>query len=86
VPEISRFYGIVVRMYFEDHNPPHVHCEYSGQEALVDIRDGTPFSGQLRHRALAMVAEWVSLHRAELLDLWRRAQALEPLHAIDPLP
>jgi hypothetical protein len=86
MPEISRFYGIVIRMYFEDHNPPHFHAYYSGAEARVDIRSLALLSGSLPPRATGMVIEWASLHRAELLDLWEKARNLEPLHAVEPLP
>jgi hypothetical protein len=86
VPEISRFYGIVIRMYFGDHNPPHIHAEYSGQKARIDINTLGVFGGSLPARALGLAIEWTSLHREELLDLWQRARNLEPLHRIDPLP
>ena len=86
MPEISRFYGIVIRMYFEDHNPPHFHAHYAGREARVDIRSLAVISGSLPPRATGMVAEWAALHQGELLELWERARNLEPLHTIDPLP
>jgi hypothetical protein len=86
MPEISRFYGIVIRMFFDDHNPPHFHAEYAGREALVDIRRLVVISGELPRRAIAMTVEWASLHQQELLELWERARNLEPLHTIDPLP
>jgi len=86
MPEISRFYGIVIKMYFDDHNPPHLHAQYSGKEALIDIRTLAVISGRLPGRALGLVAEWVSLHQDELLQLWQRAKDLEPLHKIEPLP
>lgn len=86
MPEISRFYGIVIRMYFGDHNPPHIHAEYAGQEARIDINSLGVFGGRIPPRALGLAIEWTSLHRQELLDLWQRARNLEPLHRIDPLP
>ncbi len=86
VPEISRFYGIVIRMYFGDHNPPHIHAEYAGREARIDINTLAVFGGELTPRALGLAIEWASLHRQELLDLWQRARNLEPLHRIEPLP
>ena len=86
VPEISRFYGIVIRMDFKDHNPPHIHAEYAGQMARIDINTLAVFSGRAPPRALGLAIEWASLHRQELLDLWERARNLEPLHPIDPLP
>jgi len=86
MPEISRFYGIVIRMYWDDHNPPHLHAEYSGQEALMAIGTGAVIAGRLPARALGLVTEWTTLHREELLDLWQRAQDLQPLGKIEPLP
>lgn len=86
MPEISRFYGIVIKMYFNDHNPPHLHAQYSGSEALININTLAVISGRLPPRALGLVAEWSSLHQAELLALWQSARNLEPLHPIDPLP
>ena len=86
MPEISRFYGIVIKMYFDDHNPPHFHAQYSGNEVLININTLAVISGRLPARALGLVAEWASLHEAELLALWQRAKGLEPLHKIDPLP
>ena len=86
MPEISRFYGIVIRMYWDDHNPPHLHAEYSGDEALIDIATRAVIAGRLRPRALGLVTEWTTLHREELQALWRRARNLEPLGGIEPLP
>ncbi len=85
MPEISRFYGIIIRMYPGDHNPPHVHAFYAEQSAVIDIRTGAMISGALAPRATGLVSEWTSLHRDELIDLWARAQRLEPLHSIAPL-
>ncbi|MBI4481251.1 MAG: DUF4160 domain-containing protein [Acidobacteria bacterium] len=86
MPEISRFYGIVIKMYFDDHSPPHVHAQYAGHEALISINTLAVISGRLPARALGMVAEWASLHHEELLSLWEKAKNLEPLHKVDPLP
>ena len=86
MPEISRFYGIVIKMYFGDHPPPHFHAEYAEDTAVVDIRTLSIISGSLPPRATGLVAEWALLHRDELLELWQRAERLEPLHRIDPLP
>jgi hypothetical protein len=86
MPEISRFYGIVIRMYWDDHNPPHMHAEYSGDEALIDIATQAVIAGRLPPRAMGLVAEWTKLHRDELLALWQRAKRLEPLGRVEPLP
>lgn len=86
MPEISRFYGIVVKMYFRDHSPPHFHAEYSGSEMIVDIQSLSVLAGHLPARATRMVLEWAALHQVELADRWRSASAMQPLGRIDPLP
>jgi len=58
MPEICRFYGIVIKMYFDDHNPPHFHAEYAEHEALIDVNTLSVFSGRLPPRALGLVTEW----------------------------
>ena len=63
MPEISRFYGIVIRMYFADHAPPHFHAEYAEHEARVAIETLGLLSGQLPPRALGLVAEWATIHQ-----------------------
>ena len=85
VPEISRFFGIVIKMFFDDHNPPHFHAEYGESKGLVDIRSLSAFAGSLPPRVTGLVIEWAALHREELLDDWRRAEAQEALQKIDPL-
>jgi len=73
-------------MYFDDHNPPHFHAEYSGHEALIDVNTLGVFSGRLPARAHALVTEWANLHQKELLSDWQKAKSLEPLEKIEPLP
>lgn len=85
MPEISRFFGIVVKMFFDDHNPPHFHAEYGDDVALIDIRTLAVFSGHLSPRVLGLVIEWATLHRRELLEDWERAQSQEELRKIPPL-
>ena len=79
MPVIACFFGIYVRMYFDDHGPPHFHVEYQGHEALVGIASGEVFSGSLPRRAARLVQEWGLQHQAELMEDWRRASNLEPL-------
>jgi uncharacterized protein DUF4160 len=86
MPEIARFYGIVIRMYFNDHNPPHFHAMYGEHLALVNIHTLTVFGGHLPPRALSMVIEWATQHRDELLEDWDRAREHQALHRIEPLP
>jgi hypothetical protein len=85
MPEISRFLGIVIKMFFEDHQPPHFHAEYAGNRALVDIRTLAIFSGHLPPRATGLVIEWAFLHREELLADWERAANHQELLKIAPL-
>lgn len=84
MPVISRFYGILIAMYFNDHNPPHFHAKYSGYEALFDF-NGVVLDGELPRRACTFVQEWIDIHKVELEENWSRARAGEPLNPIDPL-
>lgn len=81
MPEISRFLGIVIKMFFDDHNPPHFHAEYGNDLALIDIRSLAVFSGRLSPR----VTGRATLHQQELLADWERAQAHQELQKIAPL-
>jgi hypothetical protein len=85
MPEISRFYGIIIRMYFADHNPPHFHAEYQGFKAEYDIQSLSIIAGELPKRAHALVLEWASLHRMELLNNWKLASKPDALKPIEPL-
>jgi len=86
MPEISRFYGIIVRMYFADHNPPHFHAYYGDASVEIDIVRLAVMAGEFPPRALALVLEWAALHQAELVALFNTAQQNQPIHKIDPLP
>lgn len=85
MPEISRFFGIVIRMYFLDHEPPHFHAKYGAFEVQVRIQPVGLLAGTFPARALALVVEWATLHQAELLENWRRLHTDEPPLRIDPL-
>ena len=85
MPEISRFFGIIIKMFFDDHNPPHFHAEYGDSEALIDIRSLTVFAGRLPPRVMGLIVEGATLHQQELLDDWGRAQAQQALQKIHPL-
>ena len=76
MPELCRFYGIVIQMYFGDHVPPHFHALYGGDEALVDIDSLAVVHGHLPPRAQGLVVEWASLRQAELREAWDRAKHL----------
>ena len=85
MPEISRFYGIVIRMYGLDHAPPHMHAVYAEHEALISIENIEVIRGSLPVRARRLVFEWAELHQDELRDAWHRARRLEPPGKIAPL-
>lgn len=85
MPEISRFFGIVIIMFYNDHAPPHFHARYGRDGALISIRDLAVLRGSLPPRALGLVMEWATLHRHELLEDWELARALAPLKPIAPL-
>jgi hypothetical protein len=84
MPVISRFYGILIAMYFNDHNPPHFHAKYAGYEALFGL-DGVLLEGELPNRAEKLVRDWLSLHQSELESNWQKAVNGEPLDYIAPL-
>ena len=85
MPEISRFYGIVVAMYWADHPRPHLHAEYAGVTARLEIGTGALLSGALPPRVLRLVRQWEAMHREELMVNWSRARSHEPLLPIAPL-
>jgi hypothetical protein len=85
MPELARFFGIVIKMFWDDHSPPHFHAFYAGEEALIDIHALSVFAGRLSPRALGLVVEWATLHQRELLEDWRRAERQQPLERIEPL-
>ena len=72
MPELSRFYGIVIRLHYEEkeHNPPHIHAKYGKEAASVDIETGEIVSGSLPSSARSLVKKWVLLHSQEIKDVW----------------
>ncbi len=86
MPELCRFYGIIIRMFWEDHPPPHFHAIYGKHEALIEILTSEIIAGSLPLGAHSLVRQWADLHRDELLDDWNLACALLPLQKIEPLP
>lgn len=85
MPEISRFFGIVIGMYYNDHAPPHFHVRYGAQKAVVCIDPLGLLAGRLSPKAGALVLEWAALHQAELMADWELARQQAPLNKIDPL-
>ena len=85
MPEISRFYGIVIAMFYNDHSPPHFHVRYGGQKAIIAIETLTVLQGTLLPRALGLVMEWAVLNKQGLIEDWKLAERHEPLKPIKPL-
>ena len=85
MPIISAFFGIIIRMYFDDHVPPHFHAEHAGQHATFDF-SGRLLAGSIRSAtARKLVRQWARAHEDELVENWNRAKKLQPLAQIAPL-
>lgn len=85
MPTISQFFGIVIRMFFDDHAPPHFHVEYNEYKAVIRLEPLALVEGKLPPRALGMVMEWADQHRPELLDAWSHCAAKQTPNKIAPL-
>ena len=85
MPEISRFFGTVVAMYYNDHPPPHFHVRHGSQRAVIEIESLSLSEGHLSPRVLGLVIEWASLHQDELLADWELARQQLPLNPVSPL-
>ena len=85
MPEISRFFGIVIRMFHDDHAPPHFHASYGEHEVLITIETLAVLRGRVPRRAHALILEWAALHRAELEADWELARKQQPLTPVAPL-
>ncbi len=85
MPEISRFFGIIIRMYYNDHAPPHFHAAYQEFSADFDIFTLERINGNLPQRAQQLVLEWADLHRSELKEDWELARSFCELKKIEPL-
>ena len=85
MPTISVFYGIVIQMFWQDHAPPHFHALYAEYEALIDLRDLRVMRGSLPRRAMALVLEWATEHRNELMEDWNLCNQLQTPKPIAPL-
>jgi len=85
MPEVSRFFGIIIRMYYNDHAPPHLHADYQGEKALFDF-SGNILRGRITSRAaIRLVREWIDAHVSELEHDWGLARAGRGLRPIEPL-
>lgn len=85
MPVISMFFGIIIRMYFDDHNPPHFHVEYQGRKALFDFKGNILKGGIQSKTATKLIREWIDLHEKELSQDWELAKRGKELKKIDPL-
>jgi hypothetical protein len=85
MPRISEFYGIIIEMYWSDHNPPHFHAKYGEHRAEINIRTLGVLKGRLPAKALALVVEWAALHQEDLFERWERARDHQPMEKIEPL-
>jgi hypothetical protein len=85
MPEISRFLGIIITMYYKYHPPPHFHVRYNQQKAIIDIENLSILEGKLSPRILGLVIEWAAIHQTELMQNWQLARVQSPLEPITPL-
>jgi hypothetical protein len=85
MPELSRFLGMVISIYFDDHNPPHFHVEYNDNEALISINDLSVIKGNLPARVMGLAIEWARLHQTELLENWNMVKDSGKYYKIAPL-
>lgn len=85
MPVISRFFGIIISMFYGDHNPPHFHVRYNNHNAIISINDLVLLEGKLPPRVLGFVMEWASIYKNDLIEDWRLAEQLEALKPIKPL-
>ncbi|MBK7359785.1 MAG: DUF4160 domain-containing protein [Saprospiraceae bacterium] len=84
MPEISRFFGIIIKMYYNEHNPPHFHVEYQDFTAVISIEDGM-VKGEMPRKQLNLIFEWLDLHKSELIYNWELSQLRKSLNKIEPL-
>jgi len=85
MPEVSRFYGIVIAIFYNEHNPPHFHARYGSEKVAIDIQSLQVLEGSLPKRALVLVKEWAALHQEELLHGWKSARNDQVPQRIEPL-
>ena len=85
MPEISRFFGIIILMYYDEHAPPHFHARYGSDKAALEIASLRVLEGKLPSRALGLVVEWASQHQEELMMNWEAARNDRPPQKIQPL-
>jgi phosphomannomutase len=85
MPEISRFYGIIIAMFYSEHNPPHFHARYGGDKIAIEIKTLQVLEGWIPPRALGLAMEWASQHQDELMRDWEQARSSQTPERIEPL-
>ena len=85
MPEVSRFYGIIVAIFFNEHNPPHFHARYGNNKIAIEMNSLKILEGNFPPRALGLVMEWASQRKAELMNDWELARHNQQLQTIEPL-
>ena len=85
MPELSRFYGIIIAMYYDDHVPPHFHIRYGRQRAIMAVDNLMIIEGDVSPRVRGLVTEWAASHREALQEDWDLARQHLPLKSIPPL-
>jgi hypothetical protein len=85
MPTISIFSGLIIQMYFDEHNPPHIHVRYQSDTAVFNIQSGDMTEGGLSKRNIRLVQAWIELHREDLLANWELCRNDEHPHKIEPL-
>ena len=84
MPEICRFFGIIVSLYWKDHNPPHIHFSYGDYECSISVLDRV-VDGQAPVKVIAQVNDWIDLHAAEILPVWEKGQIGAKLNKLEPV-
>lgn len=86
MPEVSRFLGIIIKMFFDDHNPPHFHAEYGDYKAILEIKTGEAIEGFLPNKQMKLVQAWAIIHEIELLENFENLRKdFKTWNQIDPL-
>jgi hypothetical protein len=85
MPAISRFYGIIISMFYDEHNPPHFHAKYDNENIVIEIQSFRILDGKVSSRALGLITEWASQHQDELMINWENARIGKEMFLIKPL-
>ena len=86
MPEICRFYGIIIAMFYDEHNPPHVHAVYGGYKATYEIKTRKRSTGKMAKTADRLIKKWLNDREKELLEVWKLARKnVSPLPSVEPL-